>query len=399
MFDRGRREEALRRVQHLLAERDRAEAALVAALAEVQAASGFGLAGALSGHRFLRSSGGRTRPEAIGLLSVARLSGRYEATAAALAAGWLSPSHARVLAAAVTSRREPCFARDEDVLLDHAERLDIEAFEVLLRHWCELVDQDTAEPAAWPEQRLYVQQRFDGGSDLRGSLDAPTTLVVLAGLDHYDTGPDPTDGPIPPRSLAERRADALGDLAAHALGLDADADLPRTPVATANIVIDLVSLAGRDGTGDLEGLVATIGGRAVSIRAVETLLGTSWLGAILTGARDAVVHATERCAPFTTTQRRVLAVRDGGCAFPGCNRPPNWCDAHHLHHRAHDGRNHLDNAVALCRRHHRLLHTGWTLTRAPDSRGWHATNPTGTTWTGRPPPGPPPEQPPVAIPA
>ena len=393
MFDGGRREEALRQVQHLLAERDRAEAALVAALAEVQAASGFGLAGALSGHQFLRSTGGRTRPEAIGLLSVARLSGRYEATASALASGSLTPSHARVLASAVTNRREGCFARDETVLLDHAARLDIEAFEVLLRHWCDLVDQDTAGPSPYPEQRLYVQQRFDGSSDLHGSLDAPTTLVVLAGLDHFDTGPDPLDGPVPPRSLAERRADALGDLAAHALGLTADPDLPRTPVATTNIVIDLVSLAGRTGTGDLDGLVASIGGTAVSIRAVETLLGTSWLTSVLTQARDAVVHATERSAPFTTTQRRILAARDRGCAFPGCNRPPNWCDAHHLHHRAHHGINHLDNGLLLCRRHHRLLHAGWTMARAPDGHGWHATNPNGTTWTGRPPPRPPHRQP------
>ena len=25
--------------------------------------------------------------------------------------------------------------------------------------------------------------------------------------------------------------------------------------------------------------------------------------------------------------RRALILRDGGCAFPGCDRPPLWCDA------------------------------------------------------------------------
>jgi hypothetical protein len=25
-------------------------------------------------------------------------------------------------------------------------------------------------------------------------------------------------------------------------------------------------------------------------------------------------------------------VRDGGCVFPGCDRPLAWCDAHHLWH-------------------------------------------------------------------
>jgi Domain of unknown function DUF222. len=32
---------------------------------------------------------------------------------------------------------------------------------------------------------------------------------------------------------------------------------------------------------------------------------------------------------FTDRQREALAARWGGCAMPGCNRPPSWCEAHH----------------------------------------------------------------------
>lgn len=43
--------------------------------------------------------------------------------------------------------------------------------------------------------------------------------------------------------------------------------------------------------------------------------------------------------------RRALRVRDRGCVFPGCNRPPPWTDAHHITHWANGGPTSLDNLV------------------------------------------------------
>jgi 5-methylcytosine-specific restriction protein A len=58
----------------------------------------------------------------------------------------------------------------------------------------------------------------------------------------------------------------------------------------------------------------------------------------------------------SSAQRRGVSLRDGRCRFPGCDRPPPWCDAHHIVHWADGGPTSLRNLILLCRRHHGLLH-------------------------------------------
>jgi HNH endonuclease len=60
----------------------------------------------------------------------------------------------------------------------------------------------------------------------------------------------------------------------------------------------------------------------------------------------------------SAAQRTALAVRDGGCRYPGCDRPPAWCEAHHRRHWLHGGPTDLGNLVLLCRAHHRAVHEG-----------------------------------------
>ena len=57
-------------------------------------------------------------------------------------------------------------------------------------------------------------------------------------------------------------------------------------------------------------------------------------------------HATKK-------QRHALAARDGGCSFPGCDTPPEWCDSHHIIHWRDNGWTDLDNLTLLCGFHHR----------------------------------------------
>ncbi|MFT4218927.1 MAG: DUF222 domain-containing protein [Microbacterium sp.] len=70
---------------------------------------------------------------------------------------------------------------------------------------------------------------------------------------------------------------------------------------------------------------------------------------------------------FTPKQKLALAVRDGGCLWPGCDRPPGYCESHHCDHWEDGGRTDCDRGVLLCRYHHLHLHNaGWRITRDKD---------------------------------
>jgi hypothetical protein len=56
-----------------------------------------------------------------------------------------------------------------------------------------------------------------------------------------------------------------------------------------------------------------------------------------------------------------LVARDGGCTFPACDRPAEWCAGHHLRHwTTENGPTDLDNLILACNRHHDAAHhDGW----------------------------------------
>lgn len=76
---------------------------------------------------------------------------------------------------------------------------------------------------------------------------------------------------------------------------------------------------------------------------------------------------------FTRAQRIALAARDGGCLWPGCERPPSYCEAHHCVPWSEGGVTDTDEGVLLCRFHHLLLHNnGWRIERVDAGFALHA---------------------------
>ncbi|TFD90715.1 HNH endonuclease signature motif containing protein, partial [Cryobacterium psychrotolerans] len=103
---------------------------------------------------------------------------------------------------------------------------------------------------------------------------------------------------------------------------------------------------------------------------------------------DQVVDIGREKRLFTERQKLALAVRDGGCLWPGCDKPPSWTEAHHINEwLAKVGLTNIADGILLCRPDHLRLHNeGWTIKREA----------TGTYWLV-PPPGKDPDQTPIRL--
>lgn len=115
----------------------------------------------------------------------------------------------------------------------------------------------------------------------------------------------------------------------------------------------------------------------VSIATAERYICASGAVPILFDGDGRVLNLGRTQRLFSEKQRMAIAARDGGCLM--CDRPPSWCEAHHIDHwDEHQGRTDVDDGVLLCRHCHLLLHNRrWRIRRAggdyrlerPDSVG------------------------------
>jgi hypothetical protein len=56
----------------------------------------------------------------------------------------------------------------------------------------------------------------------------------------------------------------------------------------------------------------------------------------------------------------------------GCDRPPSWCEAHHIVFWKRDGgQTNIDDGILLCKHHHLLAHNnGWEIARDELGQYW-----------------------------
>jgi hypothetical protein len=365
---------------------ERARAGLVLALGPFLAEGGHRLDGSRGAVSWVAARCGVSREEAVGLVRAARLAWRHELVAESLAAGQVRVVRVVRLARAVRGPgRWVLFGRDEHVLVEAARSIGADVdFEGVVRAWEAQVDDelDRAAPAVRHARRGLTLSDTTGGAHLHGFLPADAAAVVRTALDDL-APPDPVDGSAPAgrRSRAQRRADALVELATrHLAGRNHAAG---APVATVDVVVRAERLAAHLAGGrpdpptlhDLAHPACTLDGQPVALRVVERFWCDTWIGRLVVNGPCEPLDVGRRQRSFTAAQRRAVVARDRHCRYPGCDIDAAWCDLHHLHPWHTGGATDLANAVLVCHHHHTWLHHHQhTLHHQPDG-----------TWTIRSP--------------
>ena len=119
----------------------------------------------------------------------------------------------------------------------------------------------------------------------------------------------------------------------------------------------------------------------MTLPVVEALAGSSRLRALLVDTEGNPLRWGRARRLATPSQVLAMAVRDGGCIFPGCDCPVGWCDAHHQPAWSDEGRSDIETMALLCRHHHVVTHRpDWHIQPHPTTaQRWTWTTPTGRT--------------------
>ncbi|MDP9028622.1 MAG: HNH endonuclease [Actinomycetota bacterium] len=227
--------------------------------------------------------------------------------------------------------------------------------------------------AALREKRfLRLIPRADGMTRLIGLLDPESAALVTDAVDAV-TAPR-RGGPrfVDPDAAARAAAIVRDERSTEQLALDALVEMVRIAAAadsgrvfgtrqpSVRVHVALSDLHRGAGRAHLEGQSS-----AVSVQTAKRLGCSDGLLGIVFDADGSALRHGRRRRRFTEKQRTVLAAIWGGCAAPGCDRPPSWTEAHHINEWKRDrGSTDVEDGILLCRHHHLLVHNnGWRVRR------------------------------------
>ena len=297
--------------------------------------------------------------------TAARLHRRYPQLAEALKTGRVGWQHVKVIDSAGNDRNWQDLADLLPGLIDLAQVATFERWAREVRGIAQRLDQDGGyDPASDPaNNHLHLVPTTDGITYVSGQLVGELALTIKKLIDgetervlkRYRADAEATGGETPVPSRAQACAEALGELVDRGSGVpEGSGKLPEP-----EIVVIL------NDTGDTEdgGELTDDDGNHLSPVILRFIIAAAMIRPLeVSGSGDPLrMGRTLRYA--NRHQRRALLARDGGCIFPGCDRPASWCDVHHVDEWDANGPTDIDNIGLLCRHHHRVTHRpGWTMT-------------------------------------
>jgi hypothetical protein len=175
---------------------------------------------------------------------------------------------------------------------------------------------EVIEARAQRRRGLTLSLPVDGLVRLSGVLGTEDAATVQAAL-HPLSRPLAEDD----RTPAQRRADALIEVCRLALRTEELPDDGGEPPQLA-VTVAYQPLARTLGT------AVTDTGERLSAATVRRLACDARILPVVLGGAGQILEVGRARRLATGPLRRALHIRDRGCAFPDCDRPPRWTDAH-----------------------------------------------------------------------
>jgi hypothetical protein len=290
-----------------------------------------------------------------GYVNLARKLDALPLVAAAFAEGDISLRHAQVIANAATAERVGTISEVEDKLLDIAREHTPKDLSGVVRSLTDAIDGDggaEADAEAYEANALYMSSTLGGRWDIKGTCDRLTGEVIVAALNaRMACDRQKHDA----RRAPGRRMDALFEICRRPLDagelgeshgvrphVTLVADVDDLPGATSDLLVEVRGDLRRNGH-----LSATV---------LDLLLCDCDVSRVITAGKSEVLDVGRATRTVTAAQWKALVVRDRHCRAPGCHRPPETCQAHHIQHWTRGGPTNLENLQLLCWHHHRHRH-------------------------------------------
>ncbi len=337
--------------------------------------------GASSTGQMLANSFGGDRRAGDRLLHQAERVSKAPATESALAKGEISTAQADVIAftidglpAGVTpEQKQAC----EDTLIGDAPRLSLKDLrrradriaDVFAPDEVDAIESETLaerEKRAWAKTEFWMVDRRDG--TYQGGFTVPElvadqlrTVIDTIAAPRNQHPDDDSDVLLDERPTTNQRN---GHAFATLIEKYPTGVLPGAagvgPRMTVNVDFDVL-------VGTVRAATLDTGTRLSAGEARRLACDLEILPVVLDG-ESTVLDVGRAKRHYDRHQRVALGHRDGGCTFPGCERPPDWCDAHHGRDPwCRGGPTDIADGVLICPFHHRLLHQGeWALRFADD---------------------------------